>query len=161
MSQGTAPRGGITRRARWGNMVRTIAFLALLGVVVAWTSASLAEGALAVGMPEGNPNKGFRWSAWVNSADAAAKALEDCRNARNPKIGAACVLIGTFSDQCVAIAANAAPNVAVTGAGWAIAPDSETATKRAIAQCDMMRKGRGQPCALDGQEALYCDGSAK
>ena len=136
--------------------------LVLAAVAIGWASSSLAEGALAVGLPGGDPSKGFRWSAKVNNPNAAAEAMESCRASRYPAIAAACVLITTFSDQCVAIAANAAPDVSVTGAGWAIAPDSASAKSRAIAQCNIMRKGTGQPCTLDNNgEALFCDGSAK
>jgi hypothetical protein len=133
---------------------------AILVAAVAWAGESLAEGALAVGMPEGDPNKGFRWSIQVNDPDAAADAMKDCRNARNPRVGAACLLIGTFKDQCVAVTANGAPNAPVTAAGWAIAPDTVEATKRAMDQCKAMRKGRGKPCELDGDKAVLCDGKA-
>ena len=86
-------------------------------------------------MPEGNPNNGFKWSVRVNNPDAAAEALKSCRASRTPKVGAACVVIGTFSDQCVAIAVNGDPDPApVSPAGWAIALDAAKATKRAKAQ---------------------------
>ncbi len=127
----------------------------------AFSHSSFAEGALAVGIPQGDPNKGFRWSIRINSPDASPQAMADCRAARNPATGKACMLIGTFSDQCVAVAANADGSDPVTGAGWAIAPDSATATRRAIAQCDDSRKGKGRPCQLDGEKSMLCDGSAK
>lgn len=120
-----------------------------------------AEGALAVGIPNGDPNKGFRWSIQVNATDPASQTMKDCRAARNPAVGAACLQIGTFSNQCVAVAANADETAPVTGAGWAIAPDSATATKRAIAACDASRKGQGKPCHLDGERSMLCDGTAK
>jgi uncharacterized protein DUF4189 len=134
----------------------------ILGAPIGWATSSLAEGALAVGMPEGNPNNGFKRSVRVNNPDAAAEALKSCRASRTPKVGAACVVIGTFSDQCVAIAVNGDPDPApVSAAGWAIAPDAAKATKRAEAQCEAMRKGRGKACVLDGSPGLFCDGSAK
>lgn len=135
--------------------------LAAICISMAFSHSGFAEGALAVGIPEGNPNKGFRWSIQINSPDAAATAMKDCRNARNPATGKACMLIGTFADQCVAVAANAEDTKPVTGAGWAIAPDSATATKRAIDQCNVSRNGTGQPCQLDGDRSVLCDGSAK
>jgi len=140
--------------------------LAVIAASAGWASSGLAEGAIAVGMPENNPTKGFRHTQYVNEPDAdsaASKAMEDCRAARNPRTGAACKLIGTFRDQCVAVAVNgdvandeAAPVIAV---GWAIAPDSETAASRAKAQCDEMRKGRRQACGIEGD--ILCDGRAK
>ncbi len=124
-------------------------------------SSSFAEGALAVGIPQGDPNKGFRWSIQINDPDASSKAMKDCRAARNPATGKACILIGAFSNQCVAVAANAEGSDPVTGAGWAIATDSATATQRAIAQCNDSRNGTGKPCQLDGDGSVLCDGSAK
>jgi hypothetical protein len=143
---------------------RIVLATALLGVWSGWATSSLAEGALAVGMPEGDPGKGFKWSAFVNNPDAASEAMTSCRNARNKRTAAACMLISSFSDQCVAVAVNGDPDPApVTSAGWAIAPDSTTAIDRAIAQCEATRKGRGKACVLDGgrDNALSCDGNAK
>jgi hypothetical protein len=139
----------------------------LLAASVGWASTSLAEGAFAVGMPEGNPSKGFRWSAQVNKPDMAAAtsaAMTDCRASRNPKVGAACLLIASFADQCVAIAVSGDPDPApVSAAGWAVASSSDAAIDRAIALCELVRKGRGQKCVLDGgrDNALLCDGKAK
>jgi hypothetical protein len=141
-------------------MQRTIAASALLVAALAWADVTHAEGALAVGMPEGNPARGFKWDSIVNTSNAASKVMDDCHAARNPRTGAACVLIGTFSDQCVAVTSNGEPTAPVTAAGWAIAPDRATATKRAMAQCEAMRKGRGAACRLDGDNALLCDGKA-
>ena len=140
---------------------RRIAALAVFAAAVGWASSSLAEGALALGMPENDPNRGFRWSIHVNTPDAGTVAMQDCHAAKNPKIGAACKLIRTFSDQCVAVAVNADGPVPVSAAGWAIEKDSESARRAAIAMCEGMRHGRGIPCILDGETALLCDGSAK
>jgi hypothetical protein len=142
-------------------MRQALAASALLVAALAWSDVTLAEGALAVGIPEGNPSKGFKWDARVNTPNAGSLVIEDCHKARNPRTGAACVLIGTFSDQCVAITSNGEPTAPVTAAGWAIAPDSATATKRAMAQCEAQRKKRGAACRLDGENSLLCDGKAK
>jgi Domain of unknown function (DUF4189) len=138
-----------------------LAASALLVAALAWANVTRAEGALAVGIPEGNPAKGFKWDLKVNTPNAASEVMDDCHAARNPRTGAACVLIGTFSNQCAAVTSNGAPTAPVTAAGWAIAPESATATKRAMAQCEAMRKGRGAACRLDGEDAVLCDGTAK
>lgn len=145
---------------------RTIVALALAGTVAGWASSSLADGALALGMPGGNPNNGFRHSKFVGEPDAAtasSKAMADCHAARNPKTGAACKLIDTFRNECAAVAVNGdvvnneqAPVIAV---GWAIAPSSEAASRRAIANCDAMRDGRAKACLVEGR--VLCDGDAK
>lgn len=134
---------------------------ALLVAALAWTNATHAEGALAVGIPEGNPARGFKWDLRVNTPDAATLVLEDCHRAKNPRTGAACKLIGTFTDKCVAVTSNGEPAAPVTAAGWAIAPDRVTAVNQALEKCDAMRKGRGPMCRLDGESSLLCDGDAK
>jgi len=141
---------------------RIFAAFVFLGLLTIGADRSFAEGALAIGMPEGDPAKGFRHSKIVNDPNAAEDAMKDCRSSRNPKTGAACVLIGTFSDQCVAAAVNgdaANTDKPIIAAGWAIAPTSAQASARAIKNCDAMRKGRKIPCLVDGK--ILCDGKAK
>jgi hypothetical protein len=145
---------------------RIVATAALVGTGLVWASAGLADGALAVGMPGGNPLNGFRHSKFVNELDAAtasSKAMADCHAAHAPKTGAACRLIGTFRDQCAAVAVNGDAandfNVALIAAGWAIAPSSDEAARGARAQCDKMRKGRARACEVEGK--VLCDGNAK
>lgn len=145
-------------------MIRVLIFAtALLAVSSGYATSGFAEGALAVGMPGGDPNKGFRWSAKVNTADAGAAVMKDCRASRNPAVGAACKLVGKFSDQCVAVAVSGDPDPApVSAAGWAIAPDSASAVSRALAQCDAMRKQGGKACVIDRQDrTALCDGKAR
>jgi hypothetical protein len=143
--------------------MRTIVGLAMAILSAAsFSNSSFAEGALAIGMVEGDPAKGFRHSKTVNDPNAAAEAMKDCRAARSPKVGAACILIGTFADQCAAIAVNgdaANTNAPIIAAGWAIAPDRDKASSRAIAQCEAMRKGRRSACQVEGK--ILCDGAAK
>jgi hypothetical protein len=134
---------------------------ALLVAALAWSNASRAEGALAVGIPDGNPARGFKWDVRVNTQDAATLVLDDCHHAKNPRTGAACKLIESFNDKCVAVTSNGEPTAPVTAAGWAIAEDRVTAVNRALEKCDAMRKGRGPMCRLDGEGSLLCDGDAK
>src|SRR5262249_30635891 len=146
---------------RGDSMQRPISACVLLVAALAWADLARAEGALAVGIPESNPAKGFKWDLRVNSEDPGPKVMEDCHAAKNPRTGAACRLIGTFSDKCVAVTSNGEPTASVTAVGWAIAPDRVTAVNEALVQCDAMRKGRGPACRLDGENSLLCDGEAK
>jgi Domain of unknown function (DUF4189) len=135
---------------------------AVLGLQLLGIDSGHAEGALAIGMPEGNPAKGFRHAKVVNDPNAGAEAMKDCRNARNPKTAAACSLIGTFKDQCVAVAVNGDAvnqNLPIVAAGWAIAWGSATASREAIAKCEAMRKGQKSACQVEGK--VLCDGKAK
>lgn len=140
-----------------GRTLSAAAFLLSLG----WATACVAEGALVVAMPDGNPNRGFRWSTRVNNPNAASEAMALCQS--DERLAAYCTLVRSFRDQCVAIAVNGGPSDAVSATGWSIAPDSATATKLAIAQCETKRNGRGIACLLDRgpQAALDCDGTAK
>src|ERR1700759_5038273 len=98
---------------------RMVLATALLAVAIGWATSSRAEGALAVGMPDDDPNKGFKWSITVDASDAGADSMKSCRAARSARTAAACKLIGTFHDQCVAVAVNGDPDPApVSAAGW-------------------------------------------
>jgi hypothetical protein len=113
-------------------------------------------------MPGGDPYKGFKWSAFANTPDASAVALKDCQASKNPATGAACKVVRTFSDQCVAIAVNGDLDAPVSAVGWAFAPDSATAIDRALAQCNTKRKKGGKACVIDNKDQIaYCDGAAK
>ena len=142
-------------------MHRVFVASALLVAALACANAARAEGALAVGIPQGNPSNGFKWDVRVNTEDPGPKVMEDCRAAKNPKSGAACKLIGTFTDKCVAITSNGEPTAPVNAAGWAIAADRVSAVNQALTMCEGMRKGRGAACRLDGESSLRCDGDAK
>jgi hypothetical protein len=71
------------------SMRTAFAASALLVAALAWSNVSLAEGALAVGIPEGNPRNGFKWDARVDTPDAQRKGR-----------GAACQLDGENSLLC-------------------------------------------------------------
>jgi hypothetical protein len=129
---------------------------------VPWPSASLlADGALAVGMPDNNPRNGFRYASNsdMSPAEARSDAMARCRASKYPKTGQACRLIETFKNQCVAVAFNGNPTTPSTAVGWGIAQDSQTAQDRATTMCETMRGGHGRDCHLDGDAT--CDGDAK
>jgi len=130
-----------------------------------WSGASRAEGALAIGLPNGDPHNGFVVGIAVNKATAAAAregAMTQCRDDEIPNTARAradCKIIEVFRNQCV----NAAVNGDKTGnpstaVGWGVGPDSATADSRAMAVCELMRRGRGRPCRPDGEPV--CDGDA-
>ncbi len=128
---------------------------------ILWSNAALADGALAVGMPGGDPNNGFAYFAVVNetSADAQSKALEVCRRAKNPATGRACKVVETFRNQCASVAFNGDSKTPSTAAGWAITAESASANRRAMEKCEEMRRGRGHECYLFEQS--HCDGTAQ
>jgi hypothetical protein len=139
---------------------RTISVTAFL-VSVGWAATCLAEGALVIAMPDGDPNRGFRWSVKVNNPNALSEAMASCQS--DNRIAAYCTLVRRFSDQCVAVSVNGGPADSVSATGWAFAADSVAATRDAIAQCEAKRNGRGIACVLDRgpQSGLYCDGTAR
>ena len=140
--------------------------LAIVSVAAIWSNSALADGAFAVGMPvPTDASRGVRYSKQVNYSDAstaANEAMKDCHNARNANIGAACKLIATFKDQCVAVAVNgdaANSDNPVVAVGWAISPSSAGARAGALADCEGMRAGRKQACQVEGR--ILCDGAGK
>jgi len=147
-------------------MVRqTVVASAIFGLGISiWSHSSFAEGALAVGLPNGDPRNGFTYGATVNRSpeEARSVALNDCRGTEvrdTSKAKAACKIIETFRDQCINAAFNGDAQTVSTAVGWGVGPDSETANNRAMTMCEIMRRGNGRPCKLDGEPA--CDGSAR
>jgi len=125
---------------------------------------SLADGALAIGLPNGNPGNGYVVGAEINKSpeEARAAALKDCRGVdvkRTDRARAACRIVETFRNQCAQDAFNGDRETPSTGVGWGVGPDSATANSRALAMCETMRSGRGRPCKPDGEP--LCDGDAK
>ena len=147
-------------------MPRFFIAIFILGLSVNWARA---DGALAVGLPEGSPSNGFVYGLTVKMEldDAQSGAMDICKgiNRENNKIPdrasraqAACRIIKAFRDQCVAISMNGDPHTPSTGVGWSIARTSDGASDRAVTACNSMRKGRGPSCRA---VSAYCDGEAK
>lgn len=125
-------------------MLSGIAALALT------TSPVLAEAALAVGLPDNNPDNGFVYGYEVNSATretAKATALAICQgravtenaipqNASTAQKG--CAVIEVFHGRCVAIAMNGSQTRASSGVGWAVANSKDSANQLAIENCKAM-----------------------
>jgi Domain of unknown function (DUF4189) len=105
--------------------------LLLLGV-----SRAGAWGALAVGASPDNPET----AAAVGRAtedEAREAALAACRTAKGgtDQARSLCTVVGTFQNQCFAVAGPAG------GPGWSIAADEEAARVEAVAKC-MIRARR-------------------
>lgn len=123
-----------------------------------------AEGALVIGLIEGDPRKGFAYGITSNTpiGDAGSRAVRECRgvevkNTSNAR--AACKLIETFRDQCASVVINGDSKTPSTAVGWGIGPDRKTAAARARTQCETMRRGQGRECRAE--DDTECDGSAK
>lgn len=138
--------------------------IAVLGAKL-FTLPLSAEGALAVGLPEGDPKNGFAYHLVTNKpvGDAGSIAVSKCKEEDNRKGTArargACKVIETFSDECVNVAWNGGPETVSTAVGWGSGPNKKTADERAMRQCESMRKGKGRDCRPDGEP--LCDGAAK
>jgi hypothetical protein len=136
------------------------AFAALLPTALL-PSEGRAAGAFAVGQVGG-----FSFAIPGDQPDvatASAKAVDLCRNTpdavKTPALKADCKVIYTFSNQCVVVAWDPAPNYPGIGVGWAWADDLLTAQNQAIAKCKATAKpGRADTCVVSRYK---CDGGAK
>jgi hypothetical protein len=136
-----------------------------LGVACAlfalWSSAAGAAGAIAVGVADGVARHGFSFGMNSGKTDetvAAQDALNGCKASKesNDKARARCKTIGTFTDQCAAIAMD--PKDGTPGVGWAIAADVASASSQALASCKATAgPGRDGFCKVS---STRCDGTA-
>lgn len=147
-------------------MRRTGSLSLVVGLGIAlWAGRGAAEGALAIGLINGDPSKGFVVGVSHDDAttqDAQSKALQDCQGSdikRTDQARAACRIVETFRDQCANDAINGDRDTPSTAVGWAIGPDSATTNARAMTMCETMRRGKGKACHPDGE--AVCDGKAK
>lgn len=121
-----------------------------------------AEGALAVGLPKDVAKDGFAYGYSTGKADtktARDAALDLCRKPadnRSVQARALCAVVGTFNNQCVAVAMD--PGTGTPGVGWAIAGDLASAQAGAIAQGHRRRLApgvlHGRPFALRGHSQI-------
>ena len=126
------------------------AALCAAALFVAGAAPAFAEAALAVGLPDGNPDNGFVYGYEVNSAtreSAKETAMAICQGRQieenaipdNPsKPQKACAVVEVFHSRCVAIAMNGSQTRASTGVGWAVANTKDSAKKIAIENCKTM-----------------------
>jgi Domain of unknown function (DUF4189) len=127
-----------------------------------WAPPSVADGALAVGVPANVARQGFSY-AYSNdkktAEEARAKALQLCRSSKEaPAIARRlCHLVRTYHNECVAVAMD--PVTGTPGVGWAIAATLHDAEAQALAACEKTAgPGRRAACRIDHSK---CDGTAK
>jgi hypothetical protein len=142
-------------------MIATNALWATLVVTTGLFSPALADGALAVGSTSNVEKDGIAFGTAINyrsEGEARRTALEYCRDYKPaPKAAAQCRLVGTFKDECYAIAMD--PKPGTPGAGWAIARSKDQAEDRALENCKATA-GRDRRVFCKVDEAK-CDGDAR
>ena len=127
-------------------------FPVILSLVLFCPQESLAEGALAVGLPSDVAKHGFAFGAGWNgksSESAQAEALRNCRRAPNSSEAtrALCRVVQTFEHQCFAFAMDR--DLGTPGIGWAISSSLEAAEREAISLCsDTAGEDRRQFCEI-------------
>ena len=88
------------------------------------------------------------------------QALRDCKTEAagvDKRAQALCAVVHSFRDQCFAVAMD--PEDATPGVGWAIADDTEAASRDALAKCVATAgDDRRDACQISHAE---CDGAAK
>ena len=143
-----------------------------LAAVGVWglPASSLAEGALAVGLPANVAKQGVSFGASFNidTLDHARnEALARCRK-RNPAtvsgtadIGdngrSLCAIVSTLHNECYAVSFD--PKDGTPGFGWAIGNDLRSAEQGALANCEKTAgRGRRAACVVSFSG---CDGTAK
>ena len=130
-----------------------LAFGLFMAAAVAWPGRALANGALAVGLPDDIAKSGvaYGYATSRSTANAArSQAMERCREPVGSSAAARklCKVIEAFSDRCVAVAIDAKSNP--PGFGWAIAAGMQAAEDQALAKCeDTAGKDRGGACRID------------
>ena len=136
---------------------------AIFLLTLSWPSGAAADGALAVGVPADVAKSGFDYGFTNNRSsadDAKTTALELCRKPGPTKSKVAmplCAVVGSYRDQCVAVAMD--PQAGTPGVGWAIAADKRSAEAQALAKCEATAgPGRRAACKVDSSG---CDGSAQ
>ena len=136
---------------------------AVLAGLVAPHGLALADGALAVGLPDDVAAEGFAYGYALDEATAdvaRAQAVRDCKTETtgvDPRAQARCAVVQTFKNQCFAVAMD--PKDATPGVGWAIARDKDGASRAALAKCrDTAGDDRRDACEVTHSG---CDGSAK
>lgn len=128
---------------------------------------SIADGALAVGVPDDVAQDGFASGFRLNvvNMDAARNyAMADCLRSvgASDKVKLLCKVVATFRNKCVAIAIDSKSGS--PGVGWAIAESQKMADKQAIDQCRTTAgPDRRDFCVVmqDRGVSRGCDGNAK
>jgi hypothetical protein len=144
-------------------VTKLIIFCSMISMIFAIsTNSSRAAGALAIWLTDDVSRDGVELYSAVKYDtinQAKAKALAGCKAKTSKWSGnASCKIVATFKNKCAAEALD--PKEGTPGFGYAIAGDSETAKREAIANCRKTAgNGREDACVV-GDRGLWCDGSA-
>lgn len=138
---------------------QTVFATALAGSVVCWSAGSLADGALAVGLPADVARSGVAFGVAINHENtglAEAKAIEHCQRFENAPAStkALCKVVQPVQGECVAIAIDREDGT--PGVGWAVSKDQDAAEAEAEAKCiSTATKEREKFCTI---VISCCDG---
>ena len=115
--------------------LQAIAVISL--TLLAMSAPAAAEGAMALGITGDVAKDGYSIGIAVDKQtkdEAREGALDWCRtHGGSPATEAKCEVIMVFHRQCAAEAQD--PDPGTPGAGWAVAPDLETAKRIALINC--------------------------
>jgi Domain of unknown function (DUF4189) len=129
----------------------------VLAVVVAGTGPSVADGALAIGLPGDVARQGVSMGYSTNRDtmdEAKARAVAKCKEQGSTLSKSLCKVVGTFKLQCVALAID--PKAGTPGFGWAIAGTVEEAKAQALSNCrDTAGPSRRSACVVN--DNFVCD----
>jgi hypothetical protein len=121
---------------------------------VLWSNHSVAEGALAVGVPADIARQGFAYAYTNNKTspkEARTVALTLCSSPgpnKSAQARALCKLVSNYKNQCVAVAED--PLAGTPGVGWSIADNLRAAAAQALAKCEATAgPGRRAACRVD------------
>jgi len=122
------------KSSRWSSVL----ILSVCAAAILWSRPSVADGALAIGIPAGGAINGLAGGNALGAQDmntASDRALAGCKKSIGASDAAkkACSVIATFKDQCYAIALD--PQDGTPGAGWGIAETLNLAEEKALQQC--------------------------
>ncbi len=136
-------------------------FVSLFGlaVLIAFSTRTMAEGALAIGSTGNVVADGVAVGGSFDkptAEEAIASALRTCRSQPDVRKAAArCRIVRTFTRKCYAAAFD--PKVGTPGFGWGLGPDVATATRQAMAHCRASAgKDRAQFCQIQ-ENITACD----
>lgn len=144
-----------------------LALVAVAGLICVPLRTASADGVLAFGIPDGDPENGWVFGH-ASGDDAARIAMRYCRGLEKenndipPNASAAqkaCEVVATYHDKCWAISSNGSHSQAATGLGWSINADANEAARLANEKCrSMAGKRRPGDC---GVRYKGCEGSAR
>jgi len=146
---------------------RNTAIAAVLLAATLQPCRSVADGALAVGLPANVSRDGFADGNLLNAKDMDAAregAMRGCKNSIGASEAARklCKVVATFHNQCFAVAID--PKDGTPGVGWSVADTLAMADKQAIEQCRTTAgPERREFCVVvEGTGINHgCDGNAK